>query len=484
MMGAMTPIPDGPTPEPPRLERAVLDELRDELGRPDAVLDPHDDATGGAALDRYVVPARGPSGATPAVVRPADTEQVRAVVRWARRHRLRLIPQGANTGLVGASTPGPAGEVVLSLERLDPEPRIDPVDRTAIVGAGTRLSTLNEAAAAHGLVLPIDLGADPSIGGMVATNTGGARMVRHGDMRRHVLGLQAVVADDECAVVGSLDGLRKHNVGPSIEQLLIGSAGAFGIVTTVQVELSPVERHRSCAWLASTDDDAAIGALVEIERAHGAQLSAFEALSARALTAGASRGGHGAPFDPVPPLSVLVELAGDEDVDDALVDALDRCSRLGLLDDAVVVPADHAWALRHAVTEGLRDLGVVTGFDLSVHRPSLPALRHAVADAVAERFPRATTADFGHWGDGGVHCNVVWPPDSPPTAEELDELRTLVFDLAVDRFGGSYSAEHGIGPHNAAQWTRRTDPTRRRLLAALRDVVDPLGVLGHAGLPF
>ena len=116
-------------------------------------------------------------------------------------------------------------------------------------------------------------------------------------------------------------------------------------------------------------------------------------------------------------------------------------------------------------------------------RPSI-APPVTVAEAVVGRFPRATTADFGHWGDGGVHCNVVWPPDAPPSAQELDEVRALVFDLVVDRFDGSYSAEHGIGPHNASQWERRTDPARRRMLAALRQVVDPLGVLGHADLPF
>ena len=479
----MSPSASGDRPTSPPLPRALLDELRVGLGDA-AVIDPGDPTVTASDLERYVVPARGAPGDAAAVIRPSTTDEVRVAVGWARRHRLRLIPQGANSGLVGASTPGPAREVVLSLERLDPAPQIDPVDRTAIVGAGTRLSTLNEAAAHHGLVLPIDLGADPSIGGMVATNTGGARMLRHGDMRRHLLGLQAVIADDDCSVVGALDGLRKHNVGPSIEQLLVGSAGAFGVVTSVQVELSVIERHRSCAWLAPVDDDAAVGILVEIERSHGAELAAFEALSAAAMSAGAARGGHGAPFDPVPPLSVLVELAGEQDVDDALVDALERCSRLGLLVDAVVVPAEHAWALRHAVTEGLRELGVVTGFDLSVARPRLPELRRAVAHAVAERFPRATTADFGHWGDGGVHCNVVWPPDAPPGSDELDALRDLVFDLVVDRFDGSYSAEHGIGPHNATQWIRRTDPARRRMLTVVRQVVDPLDVLGHAGLPF
>ena len=456
----------------------LLDELRAALGG-SAVL------TEVEGVERYVVPARGAPGVARAVVRPASVEQVRHVVAWARRHSIRLIPQGANTGLVGASTPGPAGEVVLSLERLAPEPRIDPVDRTAIIGAGTRLSALNEAAAVHGLVLPIDLGADPMLGGMVATNTGGARMLRHGDLRSRLLGLEAVIADEHCSVVGSLSGLRKHNVGPSIEQLLVGSAGSFGVITAVQVELSVIDRHRACAWLAPVGDDAAVAMLVELERSHGASLGAYEVVSAAAMSAALTVVDHGPPIVPVPPLSILVELAGQDDsVEDELVGALDRLGQLGLLDDAVVVPPDHAWELRHAISEGLRSVGTVTGFDLSVPRPHLPELRRSVASLVAERFPRATTADFGHWGDGGVHCNVVWPSQAPPTDVEVDDLRALVVELVVDDFGGSYSAEHGIGPTNAAEWSRRTPLAEQRVLAAIKAQVDPLGVLGHTGLPF
>ena len=223
--------------------RDALDELTATLGAAAVRTDP-DEIAG------HVVPWRGDPGDARAVVRPADTDEVRTVVGWARRHRVRLVPQGANTGLVGASTP-PAGSgaVVLSLVRLHGEPVIDVADRTAVVDAGVRLSELNQAAERHGLCLPIDLAADPTLGGMAATNTGGARMLRHGDMRRAVLGVRAVLADDRCSVVDELTTLRKHNVGPSIGALLIGSGGAFCIITSVAVGLQPLPADRAWAWM-------------------------------------------------------------------------------------------------------------------------------------------------------------------------------------------------------------------------------------------
>ena len=199
---------------------------------------------------RYGEPWRGPSGPPAAVLRPRDVDEVRAVVRAARSTPFQLLAQGAATGLVGASTPPPDTDpaarptVVLSTERLRDRIELDPVGATAVVGAGVRLSELNEAAATHGLTLPIDLGADPSIGGMAATNTGGSRMLLHGDVRRHVLGVRAVIADTDVSVVDELSVLRKHNVGPSISQLLIGAGGALGVITDVALELTPLPAHR------------------------------------------------------------------------------------------------------------------------------------------------------------------------------------------------------------------------------------------------
>ncbi len=470
----------------PTSSGAALDELAALLGDGPALLRDRGD------VSAYVTPGRGPAGDAAAVARPGATEQVRAGVGWARRHRTRLVPQGANTGLVGASTPPPGSDaVVVSLDRLRSAPVIDPVDRTAVVDAGVRLSELNAAAAPHGLTLPIDLGADPSLGGMVATNTGGARMLRHGDMRRAVLGLRAVLADEDVSVLDELTTLRKHNVGASVGQLLVGAGGAFGIVTAVAVELTPLPEERTCAWLEPLDTAAVIDCLTRLETACGQELSAFEVLSAAALDAAVAVPAAGPrPFGgrPTPAHGVLVELAGAAGTQDRLVAAIDGLSRDALVRDAVVQPPAPAWSVRHAVTEGLAQRNTVLGFDVSVPRSLLPALVAEVAAGLAAALPRAELADFGHWGDGGVHCNVCFPhvdgEPRPPDDEERTIARDLVLGLAVDRFGGSFSAEHGVGPANADWWRRTTSAGSRAALRALSAAVDPLGILGHPGLPY
>ncbi|MFZ4517812.1 MAG: FAD-binding oxidoreductase [Microthrixaceae bacterium] len=459
-----------------------LDELVHELG-PLAVLGPADDLTA------YETPARGAPGPAAAVVRPASTDEVRVVVRWARRHRRRLLPQGANSGLVGASTPPPVpaadravvAPVVLSTERLVDGLVLDPVDRTAVVPAGLRLSQLNAAAAPHGLELPIDLGSDPCLGGMAATNTGGARMLRHGDMRRQVLGLEAVLADDDVSVLDTLRTLRKDNTGADPAALLIGSSGAFGIITQVAVDLQPRPAERACLLAATTPDDA-IRLLLDAEHRLGTMLSAFEVLSGEAVDAAATVHGVRVPLHPGPDrVLVLAEAAGTGGCEDAVVGL---AAAAATPFEGIVVPPADAWALRHAVTEGLRRRGVVVGFDVSVPRPSLPRLRTLVRSRVAEFDPEVVVADFGHWGDGGVHMNLVFPGERPPGAELRRAAADLVFGTAVDDLGGSFSAEHGIGPHNVDWWRRTTSPAARTLLSAAKRAADPRGVLGHPALPY
>ena len=216
-------------------------------------------------------------------------------------------------------------------------------------------------------------------------------------------------------------------------------------------------------------------------------LSAFEVLSPEAVDA--SRHHGPAVIDPfrgapAPPLAALVELSGSGDVDDLLVATLARLDDDGLLSDALVLPAVDAWSMRHGVTEGLRAMGSVVGFDVSVPLGALGELRAAARDAVAAVTPGATVADFGHWGDGGVHLNVVITSASAVDGALHDALADAVFGVVVDRFGGSFSAEHGIGPHNARWWQRAIDPGTRAAVRAVRSALDPLGVLGHPGLPF
>lgn len=465
--------------------RSQLAELVTALGGDeDAVLS----AGPTEGLERFSEPARGAGGPLDVVLLPRSTDQVRTMIIWARRHLVRLLPQGANSGLVGASTPGPdGGVVVLSTDRLRGEPVIDPSDRTAVVYAGTRLSELNERLRTHGLELAIDLGADPSLGGMAATNTGGARMLRYGDMRDHVLGLEAVLADEDVSVIDELSVLRKDNTGLALSELLVGSGGALGVITRVALQLDTLPVETACAWLAPSSAHGAIQALLALEHGWGDRLSAFEVVSRDAMRIAVERvDGVRRPFgDASPPeLSVLVEFVGTDSTQDALVDALAQLHGRGLIVDGVIGAPAASWAVRHAISEGLRLAGTVVGFDVSVPRSALPRFLDAVRAQVHDALPRVLLADFGHWGDGGVHCSVVVPHDDPLSGDELDELRDLVFGLTVDEYGGSFSGEHGIGPINAAWWTRTRSDGARRLTSGIKHLCDPLDLLGHPDMPY
>ena len=456
---------------PPR----PADQLAAELGPQGVLLAERDDTSG------YATPARGVPGRPVDVVRPASTEEVRTVVRWATQHGIRLLPQGANSGLVGASTPPPDAEgvVVLTTERLREGVRIDPADRTAVVPAGLRLSELNELAATHGLWFPIDLGADPSVGGMVATNTGGARMLRHGDVRRRTLGVEAVLADEGVSVLDTLRTYRKDNRGVDLTDMIVGSSGALGIVTRAALDLAVLPAETACAWIPLRDPADAVTLLVDLEARLDPLLAAFEVVSAAAL---AAAGAVGHPLDlGDAPWSVLVEVAGPVGCGDRLVDT--ALSSPVDTSGAVVLPQDRAWAPRHAITSGLARSGTVVGHDVAVPRAALPALVTEVTDTVRDTWPEATFADFGHWGDGGVHLNVVFPPGRTVDDAVVDEVHDAVFSIAVDRHGGTFSAEHGIGPANRSWWLRCTPAVDVALRTALRDACDPLRILGHPGLP-
>ena len=425
---------------------------------------------GVADVARFEQPARGEDGHAALVVAPASTDEVRAVVRIAAIHGVHLLPQGANSGLVGASVP-PADPptVVLSTERLRSSPAIDVDGATAIVPAGTRLSELNEAAAAHGLQLPIDLGADPAIGGMIATNTGGSRVLRYGSMRRHVLAAEVVAADDEASIVGSLGALRKDSRGFDATQLAIGSGGTLGVITGAVVDLVALPRSTQTWWLAVDDASRVIELLATLEGRRPGALSAFEFVSNAALERTLSV--DGAPPNPfggaVPSAAILAEWSFDgegvADIEDDVATAFDA----GLLSDGRLVDPAVAWGLRHRVSESLRMLGEVLGHDVSVPRSSLMDVRRRAVEAVAAVAPHAVMCDFGHAGDGGLHLNVLFPTESgPPTDGQRLAIRRAIDDV-VDDAGGSYSAEHGLGPLNAERWLATTPPIERRLVAAL-----------------
>jgi FAD/FMN-containing dehydrogenase len=275
-----------------------------------AMLGPGAVLTDPADLEKYETGWRYGKGRALLVVRPASTAQVSQVLAFCRERGLRVLPQGANTGLVGASVPDPGGRmVVLSLERLNHRLALDELDRTVTVDAGVLLSALNEALAEHGLTFPVDLPADPQIGGMIAANTGGARLLRYGDVRRNLLGLEVVLADGR--VVDALTALRKNNTGLDFKQLFTGTSGVFGVITGAVLQVTPLPRQRAAALVGVQHGPAALGLLQALEHGLSELLAAFEVMSRASLEP--VFGGRAQLRNPfgatLAPYTVLVELA-------------------------------------------------------------------------------------------------------------------------------------------------------------------------------
>ena len=436
-------------------------------------------------LERYETGARYDRGLAAFVARPATTQEVSAVVAHCVAHGVRLVPQSGNTGLVSGSTPDESGtQGILSLERLTEPFAPDIANRSIVAGAGLRLSQLNERLAPHGLTLPIDLAADPMVGGMVATNTGGARFIRYGDVRRHLLGLEVVLPDAQGTVLNLLNPLRKNNTGLDLKQLFVGAGGACGIITKAAFELRRLPQQSATALLVPRDDDAAIELLLAFEERIGDQLAAFEGISGEALALTLKHQPRlRNPFAAraTPDYCILVEFErawaprdGEIGIDDFLEQVLsDIWSLSGTpLADAILGRGADFWALRHAITESLAAEGRVIAFDLSFARGDVMKFRRAIAAILAERYPDIRVCDFGHLGDGGIHFNLVAPPGSD-VARDSAPLRALVFEQTVETFNGSFSAEHGIGRVNQGFYERYVDADQRRIAGAIQSLLGP-----------
>ena len=290
-------------------------------------------------------------------------------------------------------------------------------------------------------------------------------------------------------MLDDLAPLRKNNTSPKVSDWFIGAAGRFGVVTAVAIEVAAIDRDRATAFLVPTDDRAAVTITAALERALGHRLRAVEALDAESLRLAAGEPGVHSPFggDAPPPLTLLVEAADTDPApggssEEALVRALAELPAAVLLDATVVPPGD-AWGLRHRVSEALARSGTVMGFDLSVRRSRLPELRAALDEQVRPYLPDgATLVEFGHWGDGGLHANLVFPHDAfrgrPPHPQTVAGLRRRIWAVAAD-LGGSWASEHGWGPTNDEALAAHGDPVRLDLLDRMEAMLDPQDILGR-----
>lgn len=426
-------------------------------------------------------------GTALAIARPRNPEQVAEIFRDADRAGVRVQPMGANTGLVGASNPDASGtQLVVSFERMSQTIELCTDNRSVLVDAGVTLSQLNGALEDAGLFFPIDLGADPQVGGMIATNTGGTRLLRYGAVRDHVLGLEVILPDG--TVWSDLSQLRKDNRGLDWKHLFIGTSGVYGVVTRAVLSLEPRPRQTSTAWAALPDGEGALKLLDHLERELGEFLSSYEVLSRDALEITLRRGsGVRSPFeDELPPYAALLELTTPLrpsvlDLDAAMLTSLEHflTANEDAVRDIVPQPPSGAWHLRHQVSESLSQEGHVLALDVSVPRGRIADFTSRVREHLRTLEEPVRAADFGHWGDGGTHLNLVWNPDQVTDGTSLrDRLQTEVYDLCVHEFGGSFSAEHGVGPHNQTHYDRLTHPLKLGVARTLKHHFDPKTRLG------
>lgn len=466
----------------------------DHIGELRKILGPKGLLTGADDMSGYETGARYDQGRAAFVARPATTQEVSAVVSHCVRHGLPLIAQSGNTGLVSGSTPDSSGtQAILSLDRLTGICELDRVNRTVHAGAGLRLSDLNGRLEDEGLFFPIDLGADPRLGGMIATNTGGSRFLRYGDVRRNTLGLKVVLADEQGTVLDLCSGLRKNNTGIDWKQLFIGTSGSFGVITECVLNVEPLPRQSATALLVPSSPAHVPALLLAMEDALGSSLSAFEGMSGHAVAAALDHvPSLRNPFQSgvVPDFVILAEISrtnapreGEQALQSVLEDVLGLIweGEDGLLEDAFVGPTHEMWALRHALSEGVRHAGRLIAFDLSFRRGDVMRFLAYMKQELPQHFTGITICDFGHIGDGGVHFNLVVAKDDPRLADPAFEpaLREFVFRIAVEEFDGSFSAEHALGRKNQAVYDRYTPAEVRRLAAALKANISP-GPLGAA----
>lgn len=407
------------------------------------------------------------------VVRPADTTEVAGVVGACRAAGRPVVAQGGNTGLVGGSVPR-GGEVVVSLTRLDSVGAVDTAAGQVTAGAGVTLGALQRHAATAGLDFPVDFAARDraTVGGMVATNAGGVQVPRYGSMRAQLVGVEAVRADGR--VLTRLSGLTKDNAGYDVPGLLAGSEGTLALVTRARLRLVPTLPLRVTA-LVGVDDTAAAVSLTERLRSRLPTLEAAEIVYADGVELACAHRELPTPLESRHPAYLLVECADHEDPTDALAGAL---ADAGEVRDHRVTSEptgrEALWAYRMAQAEAVGAAGVPHKLDVAVPVRSLADFEQAVRARITAAVPGARTVLWGHLADGNLHVNVLPPADADSEVhEQLDET---VLTLVAEQ-GGAISAEHGIGVSRRGWLSLARDETDVDTMRAVKDALDPDGVL-------
>jgi FAD/FMN-containing dehydrogenase len=419
-----------------------------------------------------------------AVVRPANTLEVAAVVKACIAGGVSIVTQGGNTGLVGGSIPDASGQqVVLSMQRLNSVRSIDAANLTMTVDAGCILQTLQDTAEKSGFLFPLSLAAEGSctIGGNLATNAGGTQVVRYGNARDLCLGLEVVTAQGE--IWHGLSGLRKDNTGYDLRDLFVGSEGTLGIITAATLKLYPQPAARLTAWAAVSSMQHAVTLLGLAHKHLGAGLTGFEVMGQFALSLVAKH----YPQQRVPlwqdaPYCVLLENSDHESETHARVQfekLLETAFEDGCVSDAVVAEnltqAHQLWHIRESIPLAQAEEGLNIKHDISIAVSRIPEFVAATDALLQAAITGVRLVNFGHLGDGNLHYNVQAPADGDSKDFLRDreaEVNTIVYD-SVARFDGSISAEHGVGSLKLDKLEQHKSPVALSMMRAIKLALDP-----------
>ncbi|MQP68337.1 FAD-binding protein [Niveispirillum sp. SYP-B3756] len=414
----------------------------------------------------------------PAIVRPASTGELSQIMALCHARGQRVVVHGGRTGVAGGAYAGPA-EIVISLERMARIVEIDPVGLTATVEAGATVEAVQNAAMEQGLLYPIDLGAKGSatIGGTIATNAGGNRVIRWGMTRQNVLGLEAVLSDG--TIVSAMNRYLKNNTGYDVKQLFIGSEGTLGVVSRAVLKLVAQPRTQLVAFLSLSSFQAVLDLLVRARRLQ--QLSAFEVMWQDYYAMVAGHDATRRPVDPSQPFYVLLELMGfDEAADQAAFNSLlEEAFDAGLIVDAVAATSlkqvGELWRVREGSEILVREMAPFISFDISVDIRRADAFAQAVRQALTTTFGEVKIVTFGHLGDSNLHIGAHIGSDTLARAHEIEATVYAV----VRQFDGALTAEHGIGQMKRDFLPDHVDAGALTLMRRVRDALDGTRIINH-----
>jgi FAD/FMN-containing dehydrogenase len=459
----------------------LLAQLREMLGPLGVITDPQ-------AFEPHVVDWRGRTrGATLAVLRPAETAEVAAAVKLCARFGIAIVPQGGNTGQCAAAIPSADGsQVVLSLARMNRIRAVDEQNNTLIAEAGCVLKTIQDAAAAVDRLFPLSLGAEGSclIGGNLSTNAGGTAVLRYGNAREMVLGLEVVLADGE--TWNGLRALRKDNTGYDLKQLFLGAEGTLGIITAAVLKLYPRPKASATAFAAVSSPRAAVELLNMFRARCGDRVTGFEIISRLCIELLHKHLlKYPAPLPEKHDWYLLCELndtLSATDLNAVMETTLSAGAEAGLVHDAVIASsqtqATTLWRMREEVPEANRKEGPWVRHDVAVPVSRIPELIERGSRALEARFPGVRIVAFGHIGDGNIHFNATAPEGAggEDFIGHQEEIYAIVHALVME-LGGSFSAEHGIGLVKVQEMARYKSAIELAMMRKLKHAFDPEGIM-------